>query len=84
MRSWFCEYYYYYGRFSYSDKLGIISKRIDKVPGTHVVTYENEIDEIYIKHTAHNRKGFALGAVLASEFMNGKSGFYGMSDLLGL
>lgn len=66
------------------DKLGIISKRIDKVPGTHVVTYENEIDEIYIKHTAHNRKGFALGAVLASEFMNGKSGFYGMSDLLGL
>lgn len=64
--------------------VGIISKREGKVPGTHVVTYENEIDEIYIRHTAHNRKGFALGAVLASEFMVGKSGFYGMKDLLGI
>lgn len=64
--------------------VGIISKRIEKVPGTHVVTYENEIDEIYIRHTAHNRKGFALGAVLASEFMVGKSGFFGMKDLLGV
>lgn len=66
------------------EEVGIISKRIENVPGTHVVTYENEIDEIYIKHTAHNRKGFALGAVLASEFMNDRSGFFGMSDLLGL
>lgn len=64
------------------ENVGIISKRIENVPGTHVVTYENEIDEIYIRHTAHNRKGFALGAVLASEFMNGKSGFHGMKDLL--
>lgn len=67
-----------------SSEVGIVSKRIEKVPGTHVITYENEIDEIYIKHTAHNRKGFALGAVLAAEFMAGKSGFHGMSDLLGL
>jgi 4-hydroxy-tetrahydrodipicolinate reductase len=67
-----------------SDELGILSKRIEKVPGTHIVTYQNEIDEIYIKHTAHNRKGFALGAVLAAEFMKDKIGFYGMSDLLGL
>ena len=66
------------------NELGIVSKRIEKVPGTHIVTYENDIDEIYIKHTAHNRKGFALGAVLAAEFMKDKSGFYGMSDLLGL
>ncbi len=65
-------------------ELGIISKRIENVPGTHIVTYENDIDEIYIKHTAHNRKGFALGAVLAAEFMYKKSGFFGMSDLLGL
>lgn len=65
-------------------ELGIISKREPEVPGTHVVTYENEIDEIYIRHTAHNRKGFALGAVLAAEFMVGKSGFYGMKDLLGI
>ncbi len=66
------------------NELGIVSKRIEKVPGTHIVTYENDIDEIYIKHTAHNRKGFALGAVLAAEFMKDKVGFYGMSDLLGL
>ncbi|MBI35046.1 MAG: 4-hydroxy-tetrahydrodipicolinate reductase [Flavobacteriales bacterium] len=65
-------------------ELGIFSKRIENVPGTHIVTYENDIDEIYIKHTAHNRKGFALGAVLAAEFMYKKSGFFGMSDLLGL
>ena len=65
------------------NELGIVSKRIEKVPGTHIVTYENDIDEIYIKHTAHNRKGFALGAVLAAEFMKDKAGFYGMSDLLG-
>ena len=64
------------------ENVGIISKRIESVPGTHVVTYENEIDEIYIRHTAHNRKGFALGAVLASEFMNGRSGFHGMKDML--
>lgn len=69
---------------SNENEIGIISKRIEKVPGTHIVTYENEIDEIYIKHTAHNRKGFALGAVLAAEFMNGKAGFFGMQDLLGL
>ena len=66
------------------NELGIVSKRIEKVPGTHIITYENDIDEIYIKHTAHNRKGFALGAVLAAEFMKDKSGFYGMADLLGL
>ena len=66
------------------NEVGILSKRIENVPGTHIVTYENDIDEIYIKHTAHNRKGFALGAVLAAEFMKDKSGFFGMSDLLGL
>ena len=65
-------------------ELEIISKRIESVPGTHTIVYNNEIDEIYIRHTAHNRKGFALGAVLAAEFMHHKSGFYGMSDLLGL
>lgn len=64
-------------------ELNIASKRIDKVPGTHSITYENEIDEIYICHTAHNRKGFALGAVLASEFMDGKAGYYGMKEMMG-
>lgn len=65
-------------------EINIVSKRIENVPGTHAVTYENEIDEIYIRHTAHNRKGFALGAVLAAEFMNQKGGFYGMKELMGL
>lgn len=64
--------------------IGIESKRVEDVPGTHIITYENDIDQIYIKHTAKNRKGFALGAVLAAEFMNNKSGFFGMRDLLGL
>jgi len=67
-----------------ADEVNIASKRINKVPGTHCIAYENEIDEIYIRHTAHNRKGFALGAVLAGEFMNTKSGFFGMKDLMGL
>lgn len=64
--------------------IGIESKRIEKVPGTHTVTYENNVDQIYIKHTAKNRQGFALGAVLAAEYMKGKSGFHGMRDLLGI
>lgn len=66
------------------NELNIVSKRIEKVPGTHTVVYNNEIDELYIRHTAHNRKGFALGAVLASEFMKAKQGYFGMNDLLGL
>ena len=64
--------------------LGIISKRIENVPGTHTVSYNSEIDEILIQHTAHNRKGFASGAVLAAEFMKGKTGYFGMKDLMGL
>ena len=63
--------------------LGIESKRIENVPGTHSVTYNSEIDEIFIQHIAHSRKGFATGAVLAAEFMKEKSGYFGMRDLLG-
>lgn len=63
-------------------ELGIISKRIENIPGTHTVVYDSDIDEIYIRHTAKNRKGFALGALIAAEFMKGKTGFYGMKDLL--
>jgi len=63
-------------------ELEIISKRIENIPGTHTVVYDSEIDEIYIRHTAKNRKGFALGAVIAAEFMKGKSGFFGMKDLM--
>ena len=69
---------------SNNDELAIISQRIDSVPGTHTVTYTSDIDDIEIRHTAHNRKGFATGAVLAAEFLVGKKGIYGMSDVLGL
>ncbi len=66
-----------------TNELGIISKRIDEVPGTHTVTYSSEVDEISITHIAHSRKGFALGAVIAAEWMQDKKGIYGMDDLLG-
>ena len=64
-------------------KVPILSKRIDKVPGTHIITYQSLIDEIEIKHTAHSRDGFAGGAIMAAEWLIGKKGVFGMSDLLG-
>ena len=67
-----------------SEELQIISERIDPAPGTHTITYTSDIDDIEIKHTAHNRKGFATGAVLAAEFLHNKKGIYNMSDVLGL
>jgi 4-hydroxy-tetrahydrodipicolinate reductase len=66
------------------EELQIISERIDPAPGTHTITYKSDIDDIEIKHTAHNRKGFATGAVLAAEFLQNKKGIYNMSDVLGL
>ncbi len=62
----------------------IVAKRIEDVPGTHTVTYTSEVDDIEIKHTAHNRQGFALGAVVAAEWLHGKTGIFGMKDVLGL
>lgn len=56
--------------------------REGEVPGTHIVRYQSAIDDIEIMHKAHNRKGFALGAVLAAEFLKGKTGIYGMEDLI--
>ena len=64
--------------------LAIISERVDPAPGTHFVKYSSEVDDIEIVHTAHNRKGFALGAVLAAEFILGKSGVFTMDDVLNL
>ncbi len=64
--------------------LPITSKRIGKVPGTHTVDYESVVDSISIKHTAHNREGFALGAVTAAEWIIGKSGVFTMRDVLNL
>lgn len=69
---------------SSKDSLPIFSKRLDSVPGTHIVSYQSEIDEIEIKHTAHSRNGFALGAVLAAEWIHGKQGFFSMKDVLNL
>jgi 4-hydroxy-tetrahydrodipicolinate reductase len=63
-------------------ELGIISHRIDEVPGTHLVTWFSDEDEIEIKHTAKNRFGFAKGALMAACWLPGKTGFFGMDDLL--
>ena len=63
--------------------LKITSFREGEVPGIHSVIYESEADSIKITHDAKSRKGFALGAVLAAEFTNGKKGFLGMKDMLG-
>jgi len=62
----------------------IEAKRIPDVPGTHTVWYSSEVDTIEIKHTAHNRKGFALGAVIAAEWIIGKTGVFTMKDVLNI
>jgi 4-hydroxy-tetrahydrodipicolinate reductase len=64
------------------EDLEIISQRIDPTPGTHSVKYSSAVDDIEIIHTAHNRKGFALGAVLAAEFIKDKKGIFTMQDVL--
>mgnify|MGYP000852597574 CR=1 FL=1 len=64
------------------NQIQIDAHRIEGVPGTHEVHYRSTIDDIDIKHTAHSRKGFAMGAVLAAEFLQSKKGIYSMSDLL--
>jgi len=62
--------------------LHIVDKREGEVPGTHIVKYHSSIDDIEIMHKAHSRKGFALGAVIAAEFLQGKTGVYSMNDLI--
>ena len=64
--------------------LSIISKRIDPAPGTHIVKYQSVIDDIEIIHTAHNRVGFASGAIKAAEFIKNKKGIFTMKDVIGL
>ena len=66
------------------DQIHIEAKRIGMVPGTHTVTYNSAVDAIEIKHTAHNREGFALGAVIAAEWIIGKKGIFTMKDVLEL
>ncbi|MBK7359476.1 MAG: 4-hydroxy-tetrahydrodipicolinate reductase [Saprospiraceae bacterium] len=67
-----------------SETLPIYSERKDPVVGIHQINYNSTIDTLEIKHTAHNRDGFALGAVLAAEFLIGKRGNFTMRDVLGL
>ncbi|MDX8554056.1 4-hydroxy-tetrahydrodipicolinate reductase [Tenacibaculum sp. 1B UA] len=66
------------------ENIPIKAIRTPDVPGTHTVTYNSEIDTIDIKHTAHNRQGFALGAVIAAEWLNDKTGVFTMRDVLNL
>ena len=66
------------------DDLEIISQRIDPTPGTHSIKYSSVIDDIEIIHTAHNRTGFATGAVKAAEYIADKKGIFTMKDVLGL
>ncbi|MCC2600428.1 4-hydroxy-tetrahydrodipicolinate reductase [Sphingobacterium sp. FBM7-1] len=63
------------------DELLIESLRIEEVPGTHTVLYSSEVDQIEFKHTAHSRAGFALGAVVAAEWIQDKKGFYQVTEM---
>lgn len=65
-------------------EIGILAKRIENVPGTHEINYDSEIDSIQIKHTAHSRQGFALGAVIAAEYVHDKKGVFTMKDVLSI
>ncbi len=64
------------------DELNITAKRIEDVKGTHIISYDSNIDSISIKHEAHSREGFALGALLAAEWLHNKKGVYSMKDVL--
>ena len=66
------------------DELAITAKRIEQVPGTHSVFYDSDVDQIEIKHTAHSREGFALGSVIAAEWIIGKTGVFSMENVLEL
>jgi 4-hydroxy-tetrahydrodipicolinate reductase len=60
----------------------ITAKRIDPAPGTHIIRYSSEIEDIEISHTAHSRQGFAVGAVLVAEWIQGRKGVLSMDDYL--
>jgi len=67
-----------------NNEIPIVAKRIDDVPGTHSIDYSSEVDTIKIEHIAHSRNGFALGAVIAAEWIINKKGVFTMKDVLGL
>ena len=72
------------GKANTTSEIPIVAKRIPEVPGTHSINYSSTVDSIEIKHTAHNRNGFALGAVVAAEWLHNKTGIFTMKDVLGL
>ncbi|UMY65568.1 MULTISPECIES: 4-hydroxy-tetrahydrodipicolinate reductase [unclassified Flavobacterium] len=65
-------------------EIPIDAKRIDAVPGTHTISYHSAVDTIEITHIAHNREGFAFGAVVAAEWLAGRKGVFTMKDVLAL
>ena len=67
-----------------SDEIKISAKRIENVPGTHSVFYNSDVDQIEIKHVAHNRDGFALGSIIAAEWLIGRKGIFSMKDVLSI
>jgi len=64
------------------EELQILSVRENEIPGVHKISCESDSDKLTIMHTAKSRKGFAVGAVLAAEWMGGKKGYFGMKDML--
>lgn len=66
------------------NEIGILSERVEGVPGTHSINYESAVDTIRLEHVAHSREGFARGAILAASWIIGKQGFFGMEDVLEL
>lgn len=66
------------------DNISIRSRRVEDVKGTHIINYDSDIDSISIKHQAHSRDGFALGAIVAAEWLIGRKGVYSMNDVLNL
>ncbi|MFC2097874.1 4-hydroxy-tetrahydrodipicolinate reductase [Bacteroidota bacterium] len=71
------------GKSDRKDEISITAVREENITGSHFVKYDSDIDSIEISHIAKNRKGFAAGVIIAAEFLAGKTGFYGMEDLLG-
>lgn len=65
-------------------EIAIASERTGEVPGTHIVTWESDVDRIVITHEAKNRLGLAMGAVMAAEYIHGKKGVFSMGDMLGI
>lgn len=66
------------------NEIPISSERVGEIPGTHLIEWNSDMDTIHLKHIAHNRKGFVLGAIIAAEWVKGKKGVFDMSNLLNL